>query len=199
MLLFIIIFCVPSLLLGQKPKIGTIEFLKSTNGIKDIVLGADIKTLPYSKVSYLDGDSGFDADSCLKFAISDSTALRIDDNLSLDMIGIRTYKNKIVNIYLFFRKADAYLILNNFLSIYGVFTSRPFEYSNIYNWDSRAVSLSLMYQADVEDGVAVFTCSQLANHLVEVREMAMAKKDPQTFKTSDRSANSTILLSSTNP
>jgi hypothetical protein len=196
LLLFVVLLYIPNFLSAQKTKIGTVEFLKSTNGINGINLGADINSLGYSNLSYLDGDDRFDADSCLKFAISDSTALRINNNLSLDMIGIRTYKNKIVNIYLFFRKSDAYLILNNFLSIYGVFTSKPFEYSNIYNWDSSAVSLSLMYRTDVDDGIAVFTCNPLAYRINEVKEMAANKERTKTTNASTESTNSTMLLSS---
>ena len=199
LLLFVILLYVPNFLSAQKKKTGTLEFLKSANGINGINLGADIGSLTYSNLSYLDGDDRLDPDSCLKFAISDSSALKIDNNLTLDMIGIRTYKNKIVNIYLFFRKADAYLIFNNFLSVYGLFTSKPFEYSNIYNWDTRAVSLSLMYRAGIDEGVATFTCNPLEQHIAEVKEMAAIKQRAQTFKTAGQSASAPILLSSTNP
>lgn len=192
----IILLNAPGLSSAQKAKIGTVGFLKANNGINGIYLGADINTLHYSKLSYLDGDDRFDADSCLKFAISDSAALRIDENLNLDMIGVRTYNSKIVNIYLFFRKADAYLVLNKFLSIYGVFTSKPVEYSNIYIWDSAAVSLSLMYRADLDDGVAVFTCNPLLRNLVEAKQMAAAR---QHHNQSNEQPNPAVLLSSTKP
>lgn len=191
----IIFFTAPGLSSAQKAKIGTVGFLTATNGINGIYLGADIKNLNYSQISYLDGDDRFDADSCLKFAISDSAALRIDKNVSLDMIGIRTYNSKIVNIYLFFRKADAYAVLNKFLSIYGVFTSKPVEYSNIYVWDSAAVNLSLMYRADLDDGVAIFTYNPLVRHLVEVKEMAAG----QHRKQYNEQGNAAVLLSSTKP
>ena len=134
------------------------------------VLGADINNIKYEKLSYSDSNGNrFDADSCLKFAITDTTLLKIDDDLSLDMVGVRTYKDKIVNIYLFFSKADEYKILSNFLSSYGTFTSKPFEYKNIYNWDSRLVSLSLMGQQNIEDGVAVFTCNPLITSIAEAK------------------------------
>ncbi|MCO5948021.1 hypothetical protein [Mucilaginibacter flavidus] len=193
LLLFFILLHIPNFSSAQKKKIGTLEYLKYSNGIQGLTLGADINTLNYSNLKYLDDDNKFDADSCLKFAIGDTTVLKINGDLNLDLIGIRTYKNKIVNIYLFFRKTDAYILLHNFLSTYGVFTSKPVEYSNMYNWDSGTVSLSLMYQADVDDGVAVFTCNPLVHRIAEVKELAAMK---EKTKTNDKS---TMLFSSTNP
>ena len=197
--LMLLLLGAPKLLPAQGKQVGTLDFLTAANGINGINLGADITSLGYSNLSFLDGDASFDPDSCQRFAISDSIALKINNKLTLDLIGIRTYKNKIVNIYLFFRQADAYLILNDFLSAYGVFTSKPVEYANIYNWNSKSVSLSLMYRPDIDDGIAVFTCNPLAQRVSAIKEMAGLKKNGDTLKHSDQTAKSASLLSSTNP
>ena len=92
LLLFFIASCIPNVSLAQKKKGGSLDYLKACNGFKDIRLGADINNIKYEKINYADnGIDSFDADSCLKFAIADSTLLKIDDNFSLDMVGVRTY------------------------------------------------------------------------------------------------------------
>lgn len=197
LIFFIVTLFLPELSFAQN-KTGSVEYLKSCNGFKSISLGADLSTINCSKLNYLDGDSNFDADSCLKFAITDSAFLKVDNNLSLDMVGIRTYKNKIVNIYLFFQKADAYKVLSNFLSSYGVFTSKPFEYKNIYNWDSSAISLSLMYQADVDDGVAVFSCNPLVEYIANEKEMAAIREKNNQIKKWNETISSVGLKPSKN-
>jgi hypothetical protein len=88
--------------------------------------------------------------------------LKMGDSLDLEMVGIRTYKGNIVNIYLFFKRPESYKILSDFLTAYGNYTDKPDEYKDIYNWNSSAVSLSLMYEAKVDLGVAVFTCNRLS-------------------------------------
>lgn len=197
--LFLMLFFMPFFSFSQAKKTGTIEYLKYCNGVNGITLGANISSVNYSKWNYLDGDNKLDADSCLKFACTDSAVLKISNNLNLDMIGIRTYKDKIVNIYLFFRKADAYKILSNFLNAYGVFTYKPYEYKNIYNWDSRSISLSLMYQADVDDGVAVFTCNPLMQDIAEAKEVAEMKKKAMEIKALKESVYSISLMFASNP
>jgi len=91
--------------------------------------------------------------------------LKLAGDLKLDLIGIRTYKNKIVNIYLFFKLSDGYKILRVLLTNYGLFTDRPYDYADIYNWDSSTINLSLRYNVKVDLGVAIFTCNRLENEI----------------------------------
>jgi len=164
----LIILCLPVSSFCQV-KHGSVEYLKNCNGIQGITLGADISTIPGDKLTFLDDDSKFDADSCLNYAYKDSTVLKMENGLLLDVIGIRAYKNKIVNIYLFFKKSDSYKILYDFLVYYGNFTNKPYEYKDIYNWNSSLVSLALLYEARVNMGVAIFTSNPLK------REILLAK------------------------
>jgi hypothetical protein len=159
-------------LYAQRNKTGTIDYLKLTKGFKDIKLGADIRTLNVPKLSYLDDNSGFDADSCITFAIADSNFLKLRDVCDLDMIGIRTYKNSIVNIYLFFKKEDGDKILKEFLINYGSVFSKPNERINVYNWNANVVNLSLMYQANVDYGVAVFTYNPLLQFIAQEKKLS---------------------------
>jgi hypothetical protein len=123
--------------------------------------------IPKSKLFYLDDDSRLDADSCYKFEYRDTSLLKVGNDFYLDLVGIRTYKNKVVNIYLFFKKSDGYKLLNNFLAAYGVFTSKPDDYSDIYEWHSSMIDVSLRYQSDNDLGlgIAVYTFKRQEDQL----------------------------------
>jgi len=173
-IVLIIILCLPVSSFCQL-KQGSVEYLKYCNGINGLTLGADISTILGNKLTFLDGNNKFDADSCLNYAYKDSTTLKMKNDLSLDMIGIRAYKNKIVNIYLFFKKSDAYKLLYDFLIYYGNFTDKPYEYKDIYNWNSSLVSLSLLYEARVDLGVAIFTSNPLKREILIMKGEAIGR------------------------
>jgi len=177
MALFIILLCSPFFAGAQSFKPGSVQYLTATNGINNqLVLGANIDNLQATNLSYLDNDSSIDADSCLKYAYTDPHALAaFGDSLNLDMVGVRAYKNKIVNIYLFFKIDDAYKVLNHFISMYGQFTDRPDNYSDIYNWDSSSSSLSLRYQYKAGLGVAIFTCKELQSEIEASKQSAISR------------------------
>jgi hypothetical protein len=172
--LFVFFMLLPVLAFSQEKEVkpGSLSYLKFINGYNGIVLGSDAKQLPKSKLGFLDGDSTLDADSCLKLAYSDTTVLKVGNDLYLDMIGLRTYKNRIVNIYVFFKRSDGYKVFRDFLSTFGVFTSKPNDYADIYNWTTTTVNLSLRYEDKIDLGVAVFTCNPM------VREMNVRKIMP---------------------
>lgn len=178
---FAILCCKPLPACSQSRKPGSIEYLKFCNGIKNITLGADITTLPVHRLAYLDGDNKPDADSCLKYVYEDDNMLAIGDSLKLDLIGIRTYKGKIVNIYLFFKRVIAYKILDDFIKSYGQFTERPDNYLDIYNWNSRRTSLSLQFEHKVELGVAVFTCNELESKIEAAKQNSLVQENYQTL------------------
>jgi hypothetical protein len=159
--LIVLVCFLPSLAFSQSDKTGSIEYLKRCNGINGLTLGQDISQIPSYKLSFLDNDNKPDADSCISYQYKDSCLLTLGDSLSLDAIGLRTYKNKIVNIYLFFKMTDAYKVLSNFLNAYGPFTDRPNAYADIYNWDTSVLNLSLRYQVKTDLGVAIFSDKNL--------------------------------------
>jgi len=160
---------VPFVAFSQSKKPGSIEYLKYTNGFGNILLGSDLSQLPGYKLAFLDNDNKFDADSCLKFEYRDANLLKLTGDLELDLIGIRSYKNKVVNIYLFFKLSDGYKILDDLLTNYGLFTDRPYDYADIYNWNSSTVNVSLRYNVKVDLGVAIFTCNRL-EHEIELNK-----------------------------
>ena len=161
----ILLIATPFFAFSQSKKPGSIEYLKYSNGFGNIFLGSDLSQLTEYKLAFLDNDNKFDADSCLKFEYRDANLLKLAGDLKLDLIGIRTYKNKIVNIYLFFKLSDGYKILRVLLTNYGLFTDRPYDYADIYNWDSSTINLSLRYNVKVDLGVAIFTCNRLENEI----------------------------------
>jgi response regulator of citrate/malate metabolism len=149
---------------SQTIQLGSIRNLYNSNGFKNLVLGSDIGPLA-NNLNYLDDNSRTDADSCIMYSCANDDMLDIDSTLKLDMVGIRTYKNKIVNIYLFFNQKDAYKVLQNFLQNYGQYTQKPIEYADVYCWNTDKVSLSLSYSADVDKGVAVFTFNPMLQNI----------------------------------
>lgn len=163
----------------QSKKHGSIQTLSTANGFKGIVLGSDISDLMSRyKLSFMDENSSKDADSCITYACTDSTLLAMPNNLNLDVVGIRTYNHKIINIILFFNKKDSYKILDDFLKQYGQFTNLPYEYTDIYEWNTSNVDLSLKYAANVDYGIAVFTSSPLLaqiNHQKQVQQEMVAQ------------------------
>jgi hypothetical protein len=173
--LAIMLLCFPAITFSQQKRPGSIEYLKSCNGLNGITLGADINLLPRDKLAYMDGDATLDADSCLKFEYRNYDLFKLGDGLKLDLIGLRTYKNKIVNIYLFFKRAEGYKALSVFLNDYGSFTGKPDDYADIYNWDTSLLNLSLKYELRVDLGVAVLTSKQLVNEIEMVKEKAKAR------------------------
>lgn len=180
--LLIAIACLlPSLVFSQSKTPGSVEYLKFCNGIGGLTLGEDISQIPARKLTYLDNDAKPDADSCTRYQYKDSSSLIQGDSLLLDAIGFRVYKNKIVNIYLFFKMTDAYKILDYFLKAYGPFTGRPNAYADIYNWDTSALNLSLRYQVKTEMGVAIFSNKNLENEIAANRPSVLLKDAYQSF------------------
>jgi hypothetical protein len=184
-LLIAIVCLLPSLVFSQAKTPGSVEYLKYCNGINGLTLGEDISQIPACKLSFLDNDDKPDADSCISYQYKDSNNILSakEDSLSLNAIGLRTYKNKIVNIYLFFKMADAYKILRNFLNTYGPFTERPNAYADIYNWDTSMLNLSLRYQVKTEMGVAIFSNKNLENEIAANRPGIIFKDAYQSFST----------------
>jgi len=183
-LFLMLIFFTPTFVFSQANKPGSIRYLSACNGLNQgLVLGSDVRELPMGKLSFLDGDSRVDADSCLRYEYNDENVLAMPDSTRLDMIGLRTYKNKIVNIYVFFKITDAYKVLNRFISSYGMFTSRPDSYSDVYIWDTGNLNLSLRYQCKTDLGVAIFTNKQLEDEIKSsrIRQIAKADQDAQTL------------------
>ncbi|SEO43609.1 hypothetical protein ACFGVS_15110 [Mucilaginibacter sp. AW1-7] len=180
--LFIIISCQWFMANAQALKTGSISYLTLNNGPgNNVVLGSDIKDLQAANLSYLDGDSRADADSCLRYAYTDPNVLDLGDSLNLDMVGIRAYRDKIVNIYLFFKMTDAYKVLQKFISMYGQFTDRPDNYSDIYNWNSSLLTLSLRYQYKADLGVAIFTSKTLQNEIAADKQRAISRDYSQAL------------------
>jgi hypothetical protein len=160
---------VPFRLCAQLETLGSIAHLSLQNGFKQLVLGTET-SLADRKMIYMDGDSRLDADSCLKFEYHDDELLKLDSTMQFNLAGLRTYKGKIVNVYLFFKKSNGYKVLSYFLNQYGLFTSKPQEYQNIYNWDTQKVSLSLNYDLNDDLGIAVFSFNNLTDLLTEKRK-----------------------------
>ncbi len=176
-ILFITVLCFPFLSWSQSKKTGSIEYLKFCNGLSDIKLGSDINQIPQAKLAYLDGDSRFDADSCLRYEYRDDDILSMGDDLNLDLVGIRAYKGKVVDIYLFFRRADGYKVLSKFLTAYGPFTSKPDNFSDNYSWNSSLLNLSLKYEIKTDLGMAVLTSRPLADEIAAAKEKARKRKE----------------------
>ena len=138
---------------------GSMDYLLACNGFEQLKLGADIKHLKLDKMAYLDGIDSLDTDSCYKFAYKDDSLLNMGNGLTLNLVGFRTYKNKIVNIYLFFQRDTGFDLLRKFEAEFGKFTATPGEF--MYDWIGDGITLSLRYKQAVDMGVAIFTCNNI--------------------------------------
>ena len=175
--MLLLVLALPIIAHPQAKRHPSLKNLKIDNGFNGIALGTDISELT-GKLAYLDGNSRVDADSCLRYVYNDQEFLKIDTDLKLDGIGLRAYKDKIVDIYLFFRMNDSYKLLSKFLKDYGQFTEKPHEYEDIYNWNTEPVTLSLKYAAQIDMGIAVFTDNPLMKDVAaarKVRELRVAR------------------------
>jgi hypothetical protein len=173
--------CTSSLAFGQSKdqlkKEGTLAYLKLSNGTKDFKLGSDIAASQLKNLIYLEGNDGTpDADSCVTYEYNAGNQLKLDKDLNLEHICLRLYKNKIVNIYVFFKQKEGYSLLRNFLKNYGMFTARPDNYLDNYRWDSSEVTLSLNYTRNNDLGVAVFTSVNLNNEIKQERAKVLAQQ-----------------------
>ena len=158
----------PGKIFSQGTSVGSLDYLNRCNGFKNIALGSNAEAIPNYKLSFLDGDDQIDADSCLRFEYRDDRILTINNVANLVTVGLRTYKNKIVNIYLFFKREDGRELLKYFIESYGKFTSKPGNF--MYDWDTNAVKLALRFQIDCDYGVAIFTSNSMENLLSQLKQ-----------------------------
>ncbi|MDB4919458.1 MAG: hypothetical protein JWQ54_1441 [Mucilaginibacter sp.] len=166
---------------SQSIKPGSLDYLKSSNGFNGIILGSNIGLLSMNDLSYLDDNGYYDADSCILYEYKNYNILRIDNDLSFRALAIKVYKNKIVDIYIFFNRPEGFKVLSKFLAKYGQFTDRPNDYLDIYNWNCSKVKLSLKYQLDLDLGIAVFTCKSIEQEI----EMKRKKQLQQVLLTNN--------------
>lgn len=169
--LAIVLFFVPVLAFSQPAK-GTVDYLSYSNGFRGIQLGQEMKDIKGYRMNFLDNISKVDADSCLKYECIPTDSVKTADSLETDLIGIRVFRNKVVNIYVFFKRKDGFNVLSNFLASYGTFTSKPDNYADVYNWDTQSISLSLKYELKVDLGVAIFSSRKDTQQFVELKRRA---------------------------
>jgi hypothetical protein len=166
-----IILAIPLFSYSQDINLGSINNLKASNGFGNIYLGENISLIPKYKLAFMDNDSIPDIDGCIKYEYRDLDKINNDNNLDLDLVGIRVYKNKIINIYLFFRKEDGYKIFQSFESNYGGYSQRLGDFT--YNWDADNVKLCLEY--DKEDlGIAIYSCKKLYQEIDRNKSQQLA-------------------------
>jgi hypothetical protein len=154
----------------QQPPLPAIEsgssaYLLASNGFKQLKLGEDIKNLEMDKLGYMDGVDSLDKDSCYKLVYQDDEIRNMGNGLTLNLVGLRVYKNKIVNIYLFFPRDAGFNVLQKLEADYGKFTNAPGEF--MYDWKTNGTSLLLRYTPVTDMGVAIFTCNQIAQQVAK--------------------------------
>jgi len=166
----------PMCCLAQRKHGATIENLKTAKGFDRLVTGSSINTIPGCRLTYLDGKTTSDADSCIFFEYQDYSAMKINADLTLRAIALRVYKEKIVSVYLFFDKADGFKVLRDFLTRYGQFTNRPNAYADVFEWTSDAITLELQYQLDVDLGMAVYTDTSLQRQIAADKQKRLLRQ-----------------------
>lgn len=147
---------------------GSLKSLSEANGYGDLILGADTRQMPEKNFSFLDNDNDADADSCFKFKYADTTMLNFEDGLKLDLVGLRTYNNCIVNIYLFFKIEDGFKMLKALQNYFGHPTDHPGDF--MYDWSSDEVNLQLRFEAKENLGVAIFSSRKMLTDVLAARQ-----------------------------
>ena len=169
---FAIVF--PCFIFCQSQQKGSLEYLRLSNGFKQIELGSDVGRLERNKLFNMDDADTTDSDNCHKFCYRDNDILYLGKGLFLNQVGLRTYRNRIVNIYLFFPRSAGYAILKYFEADYGKYSDVPGEF--MYDWKTTGVTLSLRYSRAIEMGVAIFTCSDVEKQIVEEESKRIADR-----------------------
>jgi len=156
--ILILFLAIPFFSYSQDNNMGSLNYLNTSNGFGNIYLGEDISLIPPNKLAFMDNDSIPDIDGCIKYEYGDLDQINNKSNLNLDLVGIRVYKHKIINIYLFFKKEFGFRVFQSFEASYGGCTERIRDFT--YSWETDNVKLYLEY--DKEDlGIAIFSCKKL--------------------------------------
>jgi len=168
-----LLFCIflPGIARTQSVETGLLKYPLAANGFKNLKLGEFTKLIPIYRLVYMDGNDTPDADSCYRYIYEDDNILGLADGITLNKVGFRTYKSRIIEIYLFFRHEDGYKVLKDFVANYGSWNNRPTDFT--YIWDIGDVSLSLCYKDDLELGVAIFSSKKM-KQLVQQNIIKMA-------------------------
>jgi hypothetical protein len=149
----------PGMAWTQSVETGLLKYPLAANGFKNLKLGEFTKLIPVYRLVYMDGNDMPDADSCYRYIYNDNNILGLADDITLNKVGFRTYKNQIIEIYLFFRHVDGYKVLKDFVANYGTWNNRPTDFT--YIWENGDVSLSLCYKDDLELGVVIFSSKKM--------------------------------------
>jgi len=164
-ILFVFVIIFPCFAFCQPAQKGSLEYLLLSNGFNTIKLDSGINRLDRRKLSYLDDVDSLDSDGCYKFCYKDSVMLQLGSGLTLSQLGLRTYNDRIINIYLFFPRTAGQSVLKYFEANYGYCTDVIGEF--MYDWKTTGVTLSLRYPRAIEMGVAIFTCVDLDRQIAE--------------------------------
>jgi hypothetical protein len=175
-ILFLFAILVPCIIFCQPKQNELLEHLRSGNGFKQIELGADIRQLERDKLSYLDDVDSVDSEGCNKFCYRDSSMLYLGNGLFLKQVGLRTYKDRIVNIYLFFPRGAGHDMLKYFEANYGKSTDVPGEF--MFDWKTTGVTLSLRYNQPSEMGIAIFSSDNIAEQMAGENKLKKAGRIP---------------------
>lgn len=153
---------------------GSLKFLDAANGYNSLLLGADVRQMPEKYFSYLDNDASVDLDSCLKFKYTDTTMLQFEDGLKLDLVGLRSYDNRIVNVYLFFKIDDGFKMLKALQNYFGAPTEHPGDF--MYDWTGDNVDLKLRFETKSDLGVAIISSKKIEREMNEATDLRRKKE-----------------------
>ena len=171
-LIFLVAFLVvPAFCYAQNENSGLLNNLTVSNGFGKIYLGESINMIAKDKLVYMDGDRTRDIDGCVKYEYHDMDQINSENNLDLNMVGLRVYNGKIINIYLFFKKENGYQIFQSFESKFGNCTARTGDFT--YSWDTYNVKLYLEYDKEYL-GVAIYSCKKLYQEIAQNNERRLA-------------------------
>lgn len=153
---FLFVLCLIALITGNAvAQIGSPENLEAKNGFKYFILGDSISK--YSdKIELVKGSND-------TYSATDTTLLKIGDEIKLSMILIKTYNGRILSISPMAKPEYSYKMLNVFLAAYGRWSYRPNQYMDKYFWFSPNKKVKLYFYGEKLDKwiFATFTDMEL--------------------------------------
>ena len=152
----LMMLCLIALITGNAvAQTGSLESLEAKNGFKYFILGDSISK--YSdKIEPVKGSND-------TYSATDTTLLKIGNEIRLSMILIKTYNGKILSISPMAKPEYSYKILNVLLAAYGRWSYRPNQYMDKYFWFSPNKKVKLFFYGEKLDKwiFATFTNMEL--------------------------------------
>lgn len=169
-LIIITFLAITSVAHAQNDKIKRLDEKNGYGGIKlgDTIINIHLPTSPTI------GNSTVDNYGVSSYIINDQSLMKIGDEVELSNIIVRCYKNRIIDIELYFNSLYFNKIITMLQMNYGPESPRKERELN-YIWSAKKVSLSCLFDVDKRHQHITFSDIEL-NNSYQLKYQASLKK-----------------------